>query len=215
MATRQGIDSSIVTALGEDHSYPFLAVKGFFDSGNVRIWSGNQDATIEGETYIGGGSLIQVGNIKETQELSSNGVSISISGMDATVLNLALTENYQNRKIVILIGFLDGGTNEIKGVMNMFTGRMISMNINDSTEASTIVINAENRLVDMRRPSKLRYTNESQKFIQSTDTCFNRVKQMADKELIWGRESQGDSPVVGNSTPTILLDDLLIHESGF
>ena len=50
MATRQGIDSSIVTALGEDLTYPFLAVKGFFDSGNVRVWSGNEDATIEGET---------------------------------------------------------------------------------------------------------------------------------------------------------------------
>ena len=85
MATRQGIDSSIVTALGEDLTYPFLAVKGFFDSGNVRVWSGNEDATIEGETYIGAGSLIQVSDIKETAELSSNGVSVTISGMDATV----------------------------------------------------------------------------------------------------------------------------------
>jgi hypothetical protein len=36
MATRQGIDTSIVTALAEDLTYPFLAVKGFFDSGKER-----------------------------------------------------------------------------------------------------------------------------------------------------------------------------------
>lgn len=210
MATRQGIDSSIITALGEDLTYPFLAVKGFFDSGNVRVWSGNEDATIEGETYIGAGSLIQVGDIKETSELASNGVSITISGMDATVLNLALTENYQNRKIIILVGFLDGGTNEIKGVMNMFTGRMISMNIRDSTTASTIVINAENRLIDMRRPCKLRYTSESQKFISSTDTSFNRVMQMIDKEIVWGRKSVKEEGVLSHD------DDVFgIHESGF
>ena len=210
MATRQGIDTSIVTALAEDLTYPFLAVKGFFDSGNVRVWSGNEDATIEGETYIGAGSLIQVGDIKESAELSSNGVSITISGMDATVLNLALTENYQNRKIIILVGFLDGGSNEVKGVMNMFTGRMISMNINDSSTASTIVINAENRLIDMRRPSKLRYTSESQKFISSTDTSFNRVMQMMDKEIVWGRKSVKEEGVLAHDD-----DSLGGNESGF
>jgi hypothetical protein len=210
MATRQGIDSSIVTALGEDLTYPFLAVKGFFDSGNVRVWSGNEDATIEGETYIGAGSLLQVSDIKETAELSSNGVSVTISGMDATVLNLALTENYQNRKIIILVGFLDGGTNEIKGVMNMFTGRMISMNISDSTTTSTIVINAENRLIDMRRPCKLRYTSESQKFISSTDTSFNRVMQMIDKEIVWGRKSVKEEGALSHDE-----DPFSMHESGF
>lgn len=212
MATRQGIDSSIVTALGEDLTYPFLAVKGFFDSGNVRVWSGNEDATIEGETYIGAGSLIQVSDIKETAELSSNGVSVTISGMDATVLNLALTENYQNRKLIVLVGFLDGGTNEIKGVMNMFTGRMISMNISDSTTTSTIVINAENRLIDMRRPSKLRYTSESQKFISSTDTSFNRVMQMIDKEIVWGRKSVKDQ---GGGVAVVEDPFGIYNESGF
>ena len=130
--------------------------------------------------------------------------------MDATVLNLALTENYQNRKIIILVGFLDGGSNEVKGVMNMFTGRMISMNINDSSTASTIVINAENRLIDMRRPSKLRYTSESQKFISSTDTSFNRVMQMMDKEIVWGRKSVKEEGVLAHDD-----DSLGVNESGF
>tara|TARA_Y100000114_G_scaffold53808_1_gene49118 strand:+ start:4043 stop:4675 length:633 start_codon:yes stop_codon:yes gene_type:complete len=210
MATRQGIDSSIINALAEDNTFPFIAVKTFFDSGNVRVWSGNNDATIEGETYLGAGSLISIGDIAETAELSSNGISITISGMDSTVLNLALTENYQNRKIIVFLGFLDGGTDEVKGVLNAFTGRMVSMNILDSTDSSTIVINAENRLIDMKRPSKLRYTSESQKFISSTDTSFNRVMQMIDKEVVWGRKSATNSSLADDT------DDVYgIHESGF
>ena len=212
MATRQGIDSSIINALAEDNTFPFIAVKTFFDSGNVRVWSGNNDATIEGETYLGAGSLISIGDIAETAELSSNGISITISGMDSTVLNLALTENYQNRKIIVLLGFLDGGTDEVKGVLNAFTGRMVSMNILDSTDSSTIVINAENRLIDMKRPSKLRYTSESQKFISSTDTSFNRVMQMMDKEVVWGRKSATAS---GDCALATDEDPLSIHESGF
>ena len=174
------------------------------------MWSGNNDATIEGETYLGAGSLISIGDIAETAELSSNGISITISGMDSTVLNLALTENYQNRKIIVFLGFLDGGTDEVKGVLNAFTGRMVSMNILDSTDSSTIVINAENRLIDMKRPSKLRYTSESQKFISSTDTSFNRVMQMIDKEVVWGRKSATNSSLADDT------DDVYgIHESGF
>ena len=122
MATRQGIDSSIINALAEDNTFPFIAVKTFFDSGNVRVWSGNNDATIEGETYLGAGSLISIGDIAETAELSSNGIPITISGMDSTVLNLALTENYQNRKIIVLLGFLDGGTDEVKEFLMLLQG---------------------------------------------------------------------------------------------
>jgi hypothetical protein len=66
---------------------------------------------------------------------------------------------------------------------------MQSMSINDDPNGSTINIDAENRLIDLSRPSNLRYTKESQKFIDSTDTCFNRVQAMADREIIWGRSS--------------------------
>ena len=99
MATRQGLDSSIVNALGEEETFPFFAVKGFFDSGNVLVWSGNGDITIDSETYTGAGSLLSVSGFEETKELKTNGINVSISGMDETVLGYALSENYQNRKV--------------------------------------------------------------------------------------------------------------------
>ena len=165
MATRQGLDSSIVNALSESNVYPFIAVKAFFDSGNVLVWSGTDDITISSETYTGAGSLLSVSGFEESQELKTNGVTVTISGMDETVLGYALSENYQNRKLIVYLGFLDGGTNEVKGVMNAFTGRMTTMNINDDPTGSTIVVNAENRLIDLRKASMLRYNKESQKFV--------------------------------------------------
>ena len=99
MATRQGLDSSIVNALSEDHAYAFVAVKAFFDSGNVLVWSGIDDITIDSETYTGAGTLLTISGFEETKELRTNGITVSLSGMDATVLNLALTENYQKNDI--------------------------------------------------------------------------------------------------------------------
>jgi len=197
MATRQGLDSSIVNALSESNVYPFIAVKAFFDSGNVLVWSGTDDITISSETYTGAGSLLSVSGFEESQELKTNGVTVTISGMDETVLGYALSENYQNRKLIVYLGFLDGGTNEVKGVMNAFTGRMTSMNINDGPSGAIISVNAENRLIDLRKASMLRYNKESQKFIAggTTDTAFNRVQKVQDQEILWGRSSSTSGSV--------------------
>tara|TARA_R100001440_G_scaffold54406_1_gene74271 strand:- start:35566 stop:36225 length:660 start_codon:yes stop_codon:yes gene_type:complete len=189
MATRQGLDSSIVNALSEENVFPFIAVKGFFDSGNILVWSGIDDITIDSETYTGAGTLLAVSGFEETKEMKTNGITVSLSGMDETVLSYALTENFQNRKLIVHLGFLDGGTNEVKGVMNAFTGRMTSMNISDDTTGSTVTVNAENRLIDLEKASMLRYNKESQKFVAggTTDTAFNRVLKLADQEILWGR----------------------------
>ena len=111
--------------------------------------------------------------------------------MDETVLAHALAENYQNRKLTVFLGFLDGGTNEVKGTLTAFQGRMTSMSIQDAPTGSIITVNAENRLIDLERPSMLRYNKESQKFIAggTTDTAFNRVQKLADQEILWGRQS--------------------------
>ena len=71
----------------------------------------------------------------------------------------------------------------------LFKGRMTTLSVTDTPQGSNININAENRLIDLDRPSNFRYTKESQKFIDSSDSCFNRVQAMADREIIWGRSS--------------------------
>ncbi len=191
MATRQGLDSSIVNRLGADEQALFFAVKAEFDTDDIRVWSGIDDITISSETYTGAGTLLNVSNTEDNLELKSNGVVVALSGMDATVVNMALTENYQNRPITIFMGYVMGGTNEVAGTLTLFKGRMTSLVINDTPEGSTVTIDAENRLVDLDRPSNLRYTKESQNFLFSGDTGFNRVASLQDKQINWGKTSSG------------------------
>tara|TARA_R100000773_G_scaffold12525_1_gene11573 strand:- start:963 stop:1619 length:657 start_codon:yes stop_codon:yes gene_type:complete len=189
MSNRDGIDSAISTLLAEDHQIIFFAVKAEFDTEDIRIWTGDNDLTIGSETYTGVGTLLQIGEVEDNLELTSTNLSVSLAGMDSTVLNLALTENYQNRFITLFLGFLSGGTDNVIGTMTVFKGRMQSMSINDDPNGSIITIDAENRLIDLNRPSNLRYTKESQKFIDSSDNCFGRVQLLVDKEIIWGSTS--------------------------
>ena len=189
MATRSGIDSSIVGKLEGDHVFVFWAVKAEFDTANVRLHTWKDELTVNSEVYEGAGTLLSIGDITDSAELKSDGVTVAISGMDTTVLGYALTENYQNRPITIYMGYLDGGGEKVSGVMTAFKGRMQAITITDDPQgASTVVVESENRLVDLRRPSNLRYTKESQKFIDSTDTAFNRVQQVQKQEIYWGRK---------------------------
>ena len=107
MASRTGIDSAITNRLGADHQELFFAVKAEFDTDDIRMWTGKDDLTISSETYTGAGGLLSIGGIEDVRDLKSSGLQIGLSGMDSTVLDYALTENYQNRFLTLFMGYLD------------------------------------------------------------------------------------------------------------
>jgi len=197
MSTRGGLDTAIVNRLGADHQELFFAIKAEFDTSTIRLWTGMDDLTIGGATYTGAGDLLSISDVEETQELMSSGITLTLSGMDDTVLNYALTENYQNRPITLYLGYLAGSTNETVGTLTLFKGRMISMSVNDNPDGSSVILDCENRLIDLNRPSNLRYTKDSQEFLFSGDKGFDRVASLQDKEIVWGQKNESNSSSYG------------------
>tara|TARA_Y100000592_G_C5478707_1_gene324026 strand:- start:2297 stop:2944 length:648 start_codon:yes stop_codon:yes gene_type:complete len=199
MASRTGIDSAITNRLGADHQELFFAIKAEFDTSDILVWTGNDDLVISSETYTGAGSLLSISGVEDGRELKSSGLIVSLSGMDSTVLDYALTENYQNRFLTLFMGYLMGGSNEVAGTIVLFKGRMTTLTISDDPNGATISIDAENRLIDLDRPSNLRYTKESQEFLYTGDTGLDRVNQIQDKEIVWGRSSMAGTTGGGGS----------------
>lgn len=189
MASRTGITTPIQNRLEDNHQRLFLAVKAEFDTGDVLVWSGTEDMVISSETYTGAGTFLNISGVEEGREVKSTGITVSLSGMDNTVLNYALTESYQNRPITVFLGFSMGGSNESAGVITVFKGRMTNLAITDDTNGSMVHVDAENRLVDLERPCNFRYTAESQQFLHSGDTGFNRIQQLQDKQILWGQKN--------------------------
>ena len=193
MASRSGIDANITNRLGADQQILFFAVKAEFDTDTIRLWTGIDDITVDGETYTGAGSLLAVGDIEDTMEVKSTNCTFTLSGMDKTVLDLALSEDIQNRKITLLMGYLSGGGNVSAGEIVLFSGRMTNLTISDETNGMTVAINAENRLVDLNRPCNLRYTQQSQQIISSGDTGFKYVMAIQDKPVEWGKSTNSST----------------------
>lgn len=162
----------------------FLAAEMLFDSGAIRLWNGYQDATIDGELFIGTGHLLSIGNIEESSDVSARGTSLSLMGLDASIISIAMQENYQNRAARIIVGTLDNG---VFTTYTLFRGRMDVMEIAEDGETATVAITAENRLIDLERPRSSRYTSEDQKTYYSGDLGLDYVADLQDKQFNWGR----------------------------
>lgn len=181
------VPAALLTALDSDEIEVFYAVDLDFDSGNMRLWTGYGDKTINSQTYTGTGNLLTIDGLEEVSDLSARGTTLTLNGLDSTIVSYALTEEYQGRLVTIYWGV---GSNTVE----IFRGYMDKMTIQDSAESATISLTVESRLIALERANVRRYTRESHaavrtaKGLTGSDTFFDWTTQLQDKQIVWGRE---------------------------
>jgi len=177
------IPSDLLTALSQAEVHPYYAVELGFDSGAVRLWTGYGDKTIDSNTYIGSGNLLSVSGLEEVSDLSAKSVSLSLSGIPASLIAIALTEPYQRREVKVYFGTTDTPT-----PVEVSSGIMNTMSIEDSGETGSIFLEVESKLVRLEKASNRRYTHENHLSRHSGDTFFSYVADLQDRDVVWGRE---------------------------
>ncbi|TXH19018.1 MAG: hypothetical protein E6R03_01225 [Hyphomicrobiaceae bacterium] len=200
------ITEAVAAQATADSLVPFLLGAAEFDSGTVRMWSGIGNLIWDGETWLGGGSLLGISEISETREIEARGTSITLSGIPSALLSVALAEDYQDRPLKLWLGFLTpeswgdfssefgddfsrrySGGEVIADPVLLFSGRMDVMEISESGETAQITIGVENRLIDLRKVRERRFTPEDQKSVYPDDKGFDFVPVIQDAPLLWGR----------------------------
>ena len=165
---------------------PFFAVLMEFDGGDMRVWNGYGDITIDGETYVGSADFLNLGEITETSEVQAAGVSVALTGLDSSLVATALDEAYQGRPLKIFFGFLDNTGTIIDTPYTIFSGRMDVMTIEDAGATANINVTAESRLIDLDRSRARRFTSEDQKIDYPDDKGLEMVASLQDTVIIWG-----------------------------
>jgi len=156
-----------------------------FASGTVRMWTGAGDKSWSGQTWTGGGNLVGISPIDETTEVSAAGLNFTLNGVPSSLVGTALADAYRGRPCKLWLAILDAAE-AVVDVVQVFAGRMDVMTIADAGETATITLQAENRLVDLRRPRSSRYTNEEQQRLFAGDVGLEFVAKLAEKPLYWG-----------------------------
>ncbi len=177
----RNIPAALLAALSDKVIYPIYAVEMFFDSGTLRLWTGLNDREIDGETYIGGRNgvpILSVDGAEESSDLSARSMSITLSGIRGSMVQIALAEPYQNRRCKVYFGDA-----RVPDVVQIFGGFMNTMPMNDSGETSEIRVEVDSTLVMMDRASNRRYTSEDHKSRHPNDTFFDYVRDIQDKKF--------------------------------
>lgn len=180
------------------------------DSATLRMWSGYGTNVINGESYIGVGTLLGVSAIEETAELYASGATVSLSGVPSDMISLALTEQFQGRRAYIYLGVIpvsgswvlvngywsDAGVWDDTQVWNdsgatasqVYSGYLDKMDIDEQAETSVIAVTIENKLIDLERVRVYNYTSATQKAEYPGDKGFDFVDSLQGKTYNWGRK---------------------------
>jgi hypothetical protein len=178
------LPAGMAAALAQSSVTLFYAVEMLFDSGTIRLWTGYGDKTIDLQKYTGAGTLLNIDGIAEVADLNASGITISLSGISSSVISLALQENYQGRVAKVYFG-VEG----VSGVVEVFSGFMDVMTIEHSGETMRVTLSVESKLVTLQRPNTRRYTSANHKIRYPSDTFFDHVTKLQDKEIVWGRKA--------------------------
>ena len=177
------VPSALLTALSQPEVQPYYAVELDFDTAPLRLWTGYGDRTIGVDTYTGSGNLLSVSGLDEVNDLSAKNITLTLSGIPASLISIALTEPYQRREVQVYFG-----TTDTSAPIEVFSGVMNTMSIEDACDTGTIVLDVESKLIRLERASNRRYTHENHIARHSGDTFFSFVADLQDKDVIWGRE---------------------------
>tara|TARA_R110000764_G_scaffold222_5_gene1020 strand:+ start:1365 stop:1916 length:552 start_codon:yes stop_codon:yes gene_type:complete len=176
------VPAALLTALSQPEVHPFYAVEMMFDSAPVRFWTGYGDRTIGADTYLGAGSLIGISGLEEVNDLSAKNINLTLSGVPQNLVSLALQEPYQRRTCKVYFGTTDTTT-----PIEVFSGLMNTMSIEDGGGSSVITLTVESKLVRLDKASNWRYTEANHQSRHAGDTFFSYVADLQDKDILWGR----------------------------
>ena len=166
---------------------PIILVELTFRSATEYVCTAPFAVTFGGNTYKGIGSLGSMGEIKEGTQVQADSTSVTLSGIDTTLLGESLDDIQQGAPAVIWFGLLKDDNTFLGSPAKAFAGVVDLSTVNYGTDTSTITLTLENLMVDGQRPSMLRYTSADQRIKYPDDIGFGWVEQLNDLALSWGQ----------------------------
>ena len=180
------LDPDLAAALSYGLIIPELLVELTFKSATKYVWSGPGNIVYDAQTYIGVGSLGKMGAVTEGVEVKADGTSLTLSGIDPTLLNESLTDILPGAPATISFGLLTQNVVLIGAPYQLFAGTMDQPKVTVGEKTISITIALENCMIDLSRPSQRRYTGADQRLYYPTDCAFDWVPQLIDIALNWG-----------------------------
>lgn len=154
--------------------------------------------TVNGISFTGLGSLLQIGEIQKNVKANSADLQVSLTGIDPTNVGLVLGSQLKGSKIEIWRGFLNANNQIITTPTQQFFKRYegiinnvaINEDFNDQVRqriATCVVTSASMRAVLDARVAGIKTNEQSWKQFYPNDTSMDRVAVIATTNFDFGK----------------------------
>ena len=209
----RGFPSNVLTALSSDHVALVTFAKLEFPSGTLYLHNSLGTYTWGGNDWLGTGDLGEISQLEEGAQISPYKISLSLSGLDATISGAALTEDYYLQPVTVYLGVLDANDALIANPTVVWEGAMDQMELSvGATDGDTIVLTAESELARFDKASNLKYTDAQLQSDFSGDLAFEFMADIEGAKIRWG-DANSDS-IAGVSNAQNMYDSIDVNPRG-
>ena len=181
----RNLTTGMLSALTSPGFSPAFFVSLTFSTGTAYLWSGVGTISWNGQSWLGLGSLLSVGLSEDGSTIEARGMSITLSGIDSTLLSDCLNDIQLGLPATIWLAAMSGGA-PVANPFILWSGAMDRPTVEISADTAKITLNLENLLVSMNVPVDRRYTQVDQQELYPGDDGLNFAQSIQECTIFWG-----------------------------
>ena len=173
-----------------------------FSSGIIRVHNGIGTYTWGGFDWLGVGDFGAVSALEEGSDVSPYGVTLTLSALDATLVGVAMNEDYYMRDAILYVGALSTDDELLNTPIQMWAGHMDVMTVSAGVQSGdSITLQCESELAAFNRSSNLKYTTQAQQAENPGDVFFDFLPKIAGAKIRWN--SNSSDSIAGNTSTQV------------
>lgn len=154
------------------------------------FWDDVGTVTVADQDYVGTGKLLQIGNVSVGNDLTINGFTLKLNGIDAEALTDFYNYTWHLRAIHVDLGIFDPDTrNLVADLQPWFRGMMMQAPLKEKVKAAaelTVQCESAARFLTKINPSVR--SDADQRHRASDDDFFKYVAIAGQNEIYWGKK---------------------------
>ena len=204
----RGFPTAVADALNAGHVVLVTFAKLEFPSGTIYVHNSIGTYNWDGQDWLGTGDFGEISQIEEGADVSPYKITLTLSGLDATVSGAALNEDYYMHPVTVYLGALNADDALIADPTVVWEGSMDQMDVSiGASDGDVIQLTAESELARFDKSSNRKYTHSQQQNDHSGDLLFEFMADIEDAKIRWG-DPNSDAVAGAPSVPNIDLIDV-------
>jgi hypothetical protein len=157
-----------------------------FLSAPVRMWNGVGNIEWDGETWVGVGDLIDLGQIEEASDGSATSMVSTLAGVPSDLTAGVYQDQWQGREAVAWLGAIDEDGVLIEEPLQIRAGIMDSLGDSDDGQSAVFTMTIETPALDQGNNRAWRLTNEIQQSFFPGDKGLEFTTVLSSVPIRWG-----------------------------